>query len=319
MTFGGFQEGDFEAYAAHKWKSNVFNRERLEVKQKLLTLGREIAPGLTASDGSPLTLESSVEHPALWNHKQVDTQKIFFSRSEDARKELDAIIDRQKSIASLIEDPTPQRNHLFLTVVIAHGHSEVALRLHPDARIDRQNLERKLTDHFERERFLNLLQRLPEPFQLGLHPGPLSTAHTLDEAQLMESVTQFTAASARPVLPGTSVPLWSIGRAWPRAEVVQLGRNFLDVAQQSLHALLQLYRFIAWSRDNDFVSMREMLQKEKQTKRQKGLSRSDQVRIVRGMLSGKLGVVQDIDAKGALKILVGKLAVKVDAEDVEKV
>ena len=37
--FTGLSDGDFEAYAPKKWKSNVFNRERLEVKQKLLALG----------------------------------------------------------------------------------------------------------------------------------------------------------------------------------------------------------------------------------------------------------------------------------------
>src|SRR4051812_28835176 len=112
--FPGFSEADFEAYAPKKWKSNVFNRERLEVKQKLVSLSREVMGVLSAADGSPLAVEASVEHPALWNHKQVEAQHIFFSRNEGARKELDTIINRATSMASLIEDPTPMRNHLFL-------------------------------------------------------------------------------------------------------------------------------------------------------------------------------------------------------------
>ncbi len=91
-----------------------------------------------------------------------------------------------------------------------------------------------------------------------------------------------------------------------------------EIAHAALAALLGPYKFIAWSRDNDYVLMREALQKEKQARRQKGLVKNDAVRIVRGMFAGKSGVVQEVDAKGGIKVLVGKVAVKVDAEDVLK-
>ena len=99
--FSGFTDKDFDAYAPTKWKSNVFNRERLEVKQKLLALGKELAGSLTAADGSPLACEASVEHPALWNHKQVEAQHLFFARNEGARRELDQIIDRSRSMTTM--------------------------------------------------------------------------------------------------------------------------------------------------------------------------------------------------------------------------
>src|SRR4051794_14016980 len=105
--FAGLTASDFDAYAPNKWKSNVFNRERLEVKQKLLELARPLTSQLTTQDGSPLAVEASVEHPALWNHKQVDAQRVYFSRNEGARKELDTIINKATSIASMIDDPTP--------------------------------------------------------------------------------------------------------------------------------------------------------------------------------------------------------------------
>src|SRR5258706_11131847 len=118
--FAGFSDADFEAYAPKKWKSNVWNRERLEVKQKLQALGRELAATIAAADGSPLALEASAEHPAQWNHKQVEAQHIFLSRNEGARKELASILERGQSIAALLDDPTPQRSHLFLAVTLAH-------------------------------------------------------------------------------------------------------------------------------------------------------------------------------------------------------
>ncbi len=308
--FAGFALADFEAYASKKWKSNVFNRERLEVKQKLVALGRELQGALSAADGSPLAVDASVEHPALWNHKQVDAQHLFFSRNEGARKELDAIIDRQKSLASMIDDPTPLRNHVLLAVSISYESLEFSVKLHPDAKVDRQNLERKCEDHFEREKLMHLLHSLDPSFRIGITPS-LTPVGELDEAKLAT------------IVGAGSVPLqlFYIGRALGRDETLAAGPDVLETARASLASLLQIYRFIAWSRDNDFVSMREALQKEKQAKRQKGLAKNDNVRIVRGMFAGKSGVVMEIDAKGAgtsIRVLVGKLAVKVDVEDVLK-
>jgi transcription antitermination factor NusG len=312
--FPGFTDRDFEAYAPNKWKSNVFNRERLEVKQKLLGLGKELGGALVAADGSPLTCEASVEHPALWNHKQVEAQHLFFSRNEGARKELDQIIDRARPIMSMLDDPTPQRNHLFLAVTIDQAHVEMSLKLHPDARVDRQNLERKLADTWQREEFLGLLRALPAAYRVGVTGSASRSAREVTEADLKAILADF----ARPEAPGKT-HWFVIGLPLPRADATASGERLLDLARAELGRLLPLYHYVAWSRDNDYVSMREQLKQEKQARRQKGLAKNDKVRIVRGMFSGKSGVVQEIDAKGALKVLVGKVAVKVGADEVEKV
>jgi hypothetical protein len=316
--FSGFIAADFDAYQPKKWKSNVFNRERLEVKQKLTALGRELAGVMLAPDGSPLATEPSVEHPALWNHKQVEAQHLYFSRNEGARKELDAIIDRGKSIASMIEDPSPQRNHLFLAVTVAAEAVELSLKLHPEARVDRENLERKCEDHFEREKLLYLLHALDAPFRFGVLPE-LSPVADVDEAKLHETVFALGKSAAPQTLTlGAPQRLFYVGRALARDEVLAAGASVVEAAKRSLAALLPIYRFIAWSRDNDYVSIKETLQKEKQQKRQKGLVKNDVVRIIRGMFAGKSGVVQEVDAKGGLRVLVGKVAVKLGAEDVQK-
>lgn len=311
--FPGFTDRDFEAYAPQKWKSNVFNRERLEVKQKLVLLGKELASMLIAADGSPLLGEASVEHPALWNHKQVEAQHLFFSRNEGARKELDRIIDRARPIMSMLEDPTPQRNHIFLAVTIGHDQVEFALKLHPDARIDRQNLERKIGEHWERDKLIELLHDLPEGYTVGVTGGAGAAASAVDEPRLKAIVADL----ARPELPGKT-NLFVIGRSLPRSAATAAGGELVATAQRELGALMPIYHFIAWSRDNDFVLMREALKQEKQAQRKKGLAKNDKVRIVRGVFSGRTGVIQDIDTKGALKILVGAVPVKMSADEVEK-
>jgi hypothetical protein len=316
--FPGFTAADFDAYQAKKWKSNVFNRERLDVKQKLTLLGRELQGVMVAPDGSPLAIESSVEHPALWNHKQVEAQHLYFSRNEGARKEIDAIIERGKSLASMIDDPTPQRNHLFLAVTLSETAIELSLKLHPDARVDRENLERKCEDHFEREKLLHLLRGLDEPFKVGITPEVMAVGE-LDDDKLGGLLQSFNKpASPQALTLGAPQRLLYVGRAIPRDQAMAAGPALVDEAKKSLLSLLPIYRFIAWSRENDFVSIKEALQKEKQQKRQKGLVKNDAVRIIRGMFSGKQGVVQEVDAKGGLRVLVGKVAVKLGAEDVTK-
>ncbi len=310
--FAGLTVADFEAYAPKKWKSNVFNRERLEVKQRLLVLGKALQPGLLSADGSPLALDASVEHPALWNHKQVEAQHLFLSRNEGARRELDAILDKQKTLASLIDDPTPQRNHVFLAVTLTNTALEVAVKLHPDARIDRQNLERKCEDHFEREKLLGLVSALPDGFHIGTAGSPSTVVTALDADRLRAVLAELgRGASLAP-------PVFSVGVAIGRDEVLSLGADLTALVHSYLLHLAAIYQFIAWSRDNDFLAMRETLQKEKQVKRQKGLAKNDTVRVVRGMFAGKSGVVQEVDAKGGAKVLLGKVAVKLDAEDLAK-
>jgi len=315
--FPGFSASDFDAYQAKKWKSNVFNRERLEVKQKLSQLGRELQGALVGPDGAPLAMDVSVEHPALWNHKQVEAQHLFFSRNEGARKELDRIIDRSKSMASMIEDPTPLRNHVFLAVTLGADALELSLKLHPDAKIDRQNLERKAEDHFEREKLLHLLHGLEPSFRVGVTPE-LFPVRDVDDVRLGAIVAKLGVLKEAMALPHAPQKLFWLGRTLSRDEALAAGAGVVDTARSALGALLAVYKFVAWSRDNDYVSMRETLQKEKQAQRQKGVAKNDVVRIIRGMFAGKQGIVQEIDAKGALKVLVGKVAVKVDVGDVAK-
>ena len=321
--FTGFQDADFEAYAPAKWRSNVWNRERLGVKEKLLALARGIAPRALAADGSPLLQETSSEHPTQWNHKQVEAQHVFFSRDLEARKHLETMIEKGQSIASLIDDPTPQRNHVFLALTIAHDRLEVGVKLHPDARVDRENLERRITDHFEREKLRGLLGQLPAPFGFGLTGEITAPARTITEPQLLDWVaaSKPLPAPAPSLLAPPAQRLLIVGRSFARSEIVGpedgAARTALLV-EQAFVALLPLYHYLAWSRENDFLSIRDTLHREKQSKRQRGLARHDEVRIVRGLLTGKLGVVQDVDSRGGLKILVGSLAVKLNAEDVEK-
>ncbi len=311
--FGGFTESDFEAYASSKWRSNAFNRQRLEVKEKLVALGRLLGDLALASDGSPLLCEPSVEHPALWNHKQVDAQHLFFSRNQEARTELDRIIDKGRSLASLIDDPSPQRSHLFLAVSIDHDRVAVTLKLHTDATVDRENLERKLADGWQRESFLALVGGLDPGFEIAVDGGPRVTATELDDAVLDDLL----ATLRRPLAPTESRWL-VIGQAIDRATAVTAGAELLEPVRRILGALLPLYHFIAWSRDNDHVAVRDRLRESAVSRKRRGLAQGDRVRISAGVFAGRVGVIQDLDSRGRPKVLVGRIPIVVEPDQVDK-
>ncbi|HMY59046.1 MAG TPA: hypothetical protein PKL17_20365 [Pseudomonadota bacterium] len=316
--FVGLTQNDFACYEPRKWKSNVYNRERLEVRQKLLALGQHCAGQLVGPDGAPLFLEASVEHPAVWNHKQVENQSIYFSRNEAARKQLDGFIDRQKPISSLLDDPTPQRNHLFLGVTVQHESLDVVLKIHPDATVDRQNLERKLDEHYEAERLLGLLHELPEGFTIGVLPTLHAVSADFSMEQLAEIIGSMPQSGGLGI-PGQPVHYFAIGTSLSQTQFVAMSaEEQSDWVSSQLAHLLPIYRFIVWTRENDFVSMAKVLDKEKTVRRQRGLQKGDKVRIVRGMLAGKDGAVAEADAKGQLKVIVGKMVIKIDASDVER-
>jgi hypothetical protein len=172
VEFNGFTASDFDAYQQSKWTSNVYNLERLGVKQKLEALGRHLLPELQDGDGAPLAHEVSSEHPAVFNQRRVENQYLFFLRTQEARRELETIINRSRSIASLVEDPSPLRNHIFISVMIDSEQLEVGLKLHSDAAVDRDNLLHKCHDFFQRERFIGLVHDLSSEFRVGLVGQP---------------------------------------------------------------------------------------------------------------------------------------------------
>ena len=345
--FAGFIDSHFDAYQQKKWRSNAFNLERMAVKELLAALGLELDGPLTAADGAPLACEVSVEHPALDNQKQVDSQQLYFTRPPDARQELDRVMDRSRGMAALLEARSTQRSHISLSVSVRVDHLFVGLALCHDADIDRRNLEKQLARPEQAQAFMALLRSLPP--EIAVHGPGHATGVRMPACQApLETVQQHLAA-----LPLGGQTRWlTLGRRLQRAEAVALGNAIREPIAATLGALLPVYRFIAWTRENDHIDMRDRLDSltertravarsarrgegagfaqadagelsgtpdaRKAARTQPGLTKGDQVRIVSGMFSGRTGVIQELDGKGILKILVGTIQIKLEAHEVEK-
>ena len=78
--FSGFTPENFDAFAEEKWASHAYNRERLEVKLSLTSLGKACELGIlqTLPD---LEMGLTEERPSIFNQHKVKAQSVFFLRN----------------------------------------------------------------------------------------------------------------------------------------------------------------------------------------------------------------------------------------------
>ena len=305
--FAGLTSQDFDAYQERKWRSNAYNRERLEVKQKLLDFGQHVA-GLSELDGSPLLCEASTEHPALWNQKCVEAQELFFSRNAEGRAKLEKLMVAKKPLAALIEDPSPRRAHVVLTLRLALDSVFVGLKLHADAEVDRKNLLAKLAQDWLLEEFADVIRALPEATHADVG-GTAIDCQAPDTDAIARAATELATSNSKTLVFGQSID---------RNMAIELGSKLSEQLSTLLQTMLPLYQYIAWHRDNDYISISDQLREQTVRRKQRGLRSGDKVTIVEGIFAGRAGQIQEIDSKGQLKVLVGKMPIKVKASDVER-
>ena len=241
---------DFDAYLPEKASSNAFTRPRLEVKQRALSWARDVA-GRLSEQGLQAEVHATDEHPSHRNKRRVDSQWVFFWRDAVARRELDELLERSRSIAEAIDDPSPYTRHAFLGLRLDSAAVEVCFAVHPEAKVDIDNLRARLAEGSEHlaEELTKALHALPDQFEVraGDEGGeglrlPCSAA----------TPEQIAAALAR--CASENVPLW-IGWRVPRPVALEHAEVVGEQLDDAVLALLPVYRLIAWSRDNDHIGI----------------------------------------------------------------
>jgi hypothetical protein len=305
-----FHATDFDAYEPSKWSSNVYNLERLKVKQKLEALGRALGPELrTGAGAGSLAWEVSAEHPALWNNHQVRSQQLYFLRNEEARRQLSSRVTRSRPISSLLDNPSPYREHIHLAVILSQDGIDLGLRLTPEATVDYRNLLRKLENHWESSKFQDILSDLPSTFSvrvLSEEPVPISQLDPAGVAPRLKEAFDESSFQSKDVVLSIDA---SMDRGDPRLGSPAVLQSIKDAFSE----LMPLFEFIEWRRDNDYLEVQKEIEEEKQKARSKGLSAGDRVRVIEGMWAGKKGRVQSTDSRGQVKVVIGKITVQLDA------
>lgn len=304
-AFKGLTSDAFAAYTPDKWASNVHNLTRMRVKDAMVAMCDQAQQDLK-EELKGLTRAATDENPNIINHKKVDAQWVFWARDEAGRKNLATFLEKTPLDEQKLFDIAPQDKHLTVAVVIRQAEVWVGLWLAPRAVVDRRNLAAILEKTWEREQLLDLIRELPE----GAMMGPQGALAPAQEANL--NLLADLAANL-----GNDHPAWMVGQSIPATDAVEFGAELADHVSRWLGALLPIYRFIAWDKANDHIEANKQIQEEKAEKKRKalGFGKGDKVRIIAGVFSGKSGVVQDIDTKAQVRVLVGKMSVVVPGAD----
>ena len=302
--FAGLTEDMFKIYTPDKWSSNVHNLPRMRNKDAMLALCDAACIGLK-EELAGLGRASSDEIPTIVNQKRVEAQWVYWFRDATARKSLASFLEKTPLDQANIFNIAPQDKHVNLAVVMRNTDLWIGLRVASGAVVDRRNLATKLGNSWEREHFLSLLKELPDGALMGFQNNAIGTADVTLE-HLGEFADQLV----------SSDQAWLIGSSIDVSEAVQLSGELVDDVRRWLGALTPLYRFTAWTQENDLIEANKQIQEEKAQKRRQAtaFTPGDRVRITAGLFTGKLGVVQETDTKAQVKVLVGKMSVVVPGD-----
>lgn len=247
---------DFDAYAPAKATSKAYSRPRLEVKQRVLIWARRVVARLAAL-GINVEVHGSDEHPTLRNKSRVDSQWVFFSRDRDAREDLDRLLDAEQTIFAAIDDPSPFARHAFLALKLDSFRVEVCFAVHPEAKVDVDNLRARLTANAEARDGVHelsaeltaALHALPDEFAIGVGDERVA-AHAATPA-VIESMLERASAG--------QVPLW-IGWSVPRDVALEHADSIGEQLEDALIALAPIYHLVSWSQQNDRIALDRRLE-----------------------------------------------------------
>ncbi|MBI5494138.1 MAG: hypothetical protein HY904_03870 [Deltaproteobacteria bacterium] len=305
MGFDGFTDKDFDTYLADHRGSATFTLQRRLVKDKLRALMSEVMAQVGES-ARGLELVFSSEVPSLENGRCVAEQGAYLIRGATDREAVKALVEKMSLRSAMALDVAEFHKHASIGVVVDDTGLRALLAFHPRGQVDRQNLKAKLGESWAVDAFLAQLQALPEGFRVLLPgmPAPVAPAE-LARAAVEECVR---------ALEGDAMLLATHVRPRDGARGA-----LAEVLTADLQALLALYRFSAWAPDHDQIHAVKQAKQQREESRKADFQPGMKVRILAGMWNGKVGVVESLDKKGGVKVMVGAVSVKIEARDAQPV
>lgn len=231
-------------YAEPRSRSNVYNRQRLELKQALLAYAGSYYDVFPLGEAG-MEIASSDHVPSLANRKCVDRQWVFFSRGKAQRELIEQVIDTERTLRATIADPTPYLTHAFVALDVGAASVSMAVYLHYKAWVDRENLLKRLERPDERERLAGMIRALPEEYVVEVDGAPPARA----AGMTAEGVAALRDAFRE------SQGFWKIGLVVDGAKAAALGEDLWEVFKVAFLLLMPVYEVAAWSPEGDFVSL----------------------------------------------------------------
>ncbi|MCB9655259.1 MAG: hypothetical protein H6729_14150 [Deltaproteobacteria bacterium] len=305
--FAGIQDACFLAYEEKKWGSNAYTLERRRAKDALLSLAWAVRKALDEVLGN-LEMGVSDEIPNVSNARKVSAQWVYFTRNEAERAALKPLLSRTdlQAGASLF-DISVQHQHACVAFRVGLQGLTIGLDLARKARVDRDNASEKLKNEWAKKRFMELVQALPEGTVAGFGSTVKATS-AIDFETLDGWVRDFK----------ESEDAFAIEILIPRGDELLASPDLVDRAASWFALFLPFYQFLSWSRDNDYMQVKDAIQKEVAVEKKRKTTTFDpgaRVTIMSGLFAGRAGYIGEVDAKGKAKVMVGPVSVSVDVKD----
>jgi hypothetical protein len=293
--FAGFTAAHFDAFEERKWSSHRFNLERMASEASLKALMKAIAPGLKQA-ADDLEWEGTSASPSIINGKQVDSLCQYLTRAPSEMNAIKKVVDKEISLAASINHSNALHGFAFPGLRLHEGGLDIGLWLHSHAVLDKRNLAAGIADPIERTQLPILLDNLGDEAQV-----------VLDGEQLR--VDEWFASPSLDKVSGWFSICNRLGRD---SELISSGDHIEELTNLLL-PYMGLFRFIAWSSTNDRLQLSRQLKEERKerVRRRSGFAAGDSVKVIEGLLSGKLGKVTGVDTKGRVKVQIGHIAIDI--------
>lgn len=226
-----FLERDFLAYEKHRQDDPDLNGLRLAIRRKLKAItddGKKQAKAL----GYETDSAAGLHHPYSFNNFKVSQQRAYLCRSNKERKKLKTFFGDD-----LGKDAETHYIQTIIELSIDAEVLQVALRIHPKAWWDGQNLKKRVLEKGDSDEWVSMLKALPGGFGLRMHDwrkvywANVATGHDMKE--FFGSYT-----------PGEH---WlHLVRELPKEDALDMGEDAANWAVVSMLALLPAYKFILW-------------------------------------------------------------------------
>lgn len=305
--FRGFEPADFDAYEKKKWTSNAYTLARRNAKDKLLALAKAVERDLE-EDLAGLELGASEEAPSVANNRTVKAQWVFFTRAAPERAVLKPHLQKTDlaSGASLF-DISVQHQHACLMMRVDHLGLAIGVEIATKAKVDRDNAREKLGTERSPGKLIDLCKTLPGESTIGPER----------DRSLAIDLTPDQIASWLEPLAATDQPFVAEAVIGRDEELLQ-SENLIATAEEYVAAFIPVFRFFAWSPENDHTEVTGAIEQEKAVREQAtgSFSAGDRVVMMTGLFAGRAGYIAEIH-KGKAKVMVGPVSVSVDVNDLK--
>lgn len=257
-----FEISEFDLFSREKWSDMVYNKDRLRVKQKLITIGKQVITTLGES-GAALQMETGSEYPAIWNKRKVDRLELVFIRPVEERKLLSKAFSREIPMAVSVQNPSDIYMNISLGLFIDKDGIKVGIQIPWLAFADRETFNTIISDTDQYSELIDLINNGGSEISF-VSPSTAIPCSEISTEILKNSLEQLSSGT-------TDDYRVSLGFFKIYSITDCSSENIFNDITHVLSNLISLYKFLSWNSSRDrigvkglIVQIEKTLQKEKE-------------------------------------------------------